>query len=70
MPPQGVSANELDPLRGEDIAYFRLLQRAGVSVVGWVNLGLTHAAEMSFGAAVPKSYMAAVRDIRGFADTL
>jgi acetyl esterase len=35
-----------------------------------VNLGLTHAAEMSFRAAVPEGYKATVRDIRGFAGSL
>jgi len=70
LPPHVISVNELDPLRDEGIAYFRLLQRAGVPVVGRVNLGLTHAADMSFRAAIPESYKAVVRDIRGFADTL
>ena len=62
--------NELDPLRDEGIAYYRLLQRAGVPAVGKVNLGLTHAAEMSFRQAVPEAYKAAVRDIHGFAASL
>ncbi|SDD29819.1 Acetyl esterase/lipase [Geodermatophilus telluris] len=66
LPPHVVTVNELDPLRDEGIAYFRLLQRAGVPVVGRVNLGLTHAAEMSWRTAVPEAYRAAVRDIRGF----
>lgn len=70
LPPHVVSVNELDPLRDEGIAYFRLLQRAGVPIVGRVNLGLTHAADMSFRQAVPEAYKAVVRDIRGFADTL
>jgi hypothetical protein len=48
-------------------AYYRLLQRAGVPVTGQVNLGLTHAAEMSFRQAVPGARQAAVRDIHGFA---
>ncbi|MGY1807685.1 alpha/beta hydrolase fold domain-containing protein [Blastococcus sp. SYSU D00669] len=66
LPPHVITVNELDPLRDEGIAYFRLLQRAGVPVVGRVNLGLTHAADMSFRAAVPESYRSAVRDIHGF----
>jgi acetyl esterase len=70
LPPHVIAVNELDPLRDEGIAYFRLLQRAGVPVVGRVNLGLTHAADMSFRQAVPEAYKAVVRDIRGFADTL
>jgi acetyl esterase len=70
LPPHVISVNELDPLRDEGIAYHRLLQRAGVPAVGRVNLGLTHAAEMSFRAAVPEAYKATVRDIHGFADSL
>ena len=70
LPPHVITVNELDPLRDEGIAYFRLLQRSGVSVVGKVNLGLTHAAEMSFRQAVPDAYRAAVREIHAFARSL
>lgn len=70
LPPHVVTVNELDPLRDEGIAYFRTLQRAGVPVVGRVNLGLTHAADMSFRQSVAEAYKAAVRDIRGFAGSL
>jgi acetyl esterase/lipase len=70
LPPHVITVNELDPLRDEGIAYFRTLQRAGVPVVGRVNLGLTHAADMSFRQAVMEAYKAAVRDIRGFAGDL
>ena len=70
MPPHVISVNELDPLRDEGIAYFRKLQRAGVPVVGRVNLGLTHAADMSFRQAVMDAYRATIRDIRGFAGSL
>jgi len=70
LPQHVVTMNELDPLRDEGIAYYRLLQRAGIPVVGRVNLGLTHAAEMSFRQAVPEVYRAAVRDIHGFAASL
>jgi acetyl esterase len=70
LPPHVVSANELDPLRDEGVAYARMLQRAGVSVVGRVNLGLTHAAEMSWRQAAVDAYRATVRDIHGFASGL
>jgi acetyl esterase/lipase len=70
LPPHVISVNELDPLRDEGIAYFRTLQRAGVPVVGKVNLGLTHAANMSFRQAIPDAYRAAVRDIHAFAQSL
>ena len=70
LPPAVVVTADFDPLRDEGIAYFRLLQRAGVPVVGRVNLGLTHGADMAFRAAIPEAYTAAVRDIRGFAGAL
>lgn len=70
LPPHVVTANELDPLRDEGIAYFRTLQRAGVPVVGKVNLGLTHAADMSWRQAVPEAYRSTVRDIHGFVASL
>lgn len=38
--------------------------------MGKVNLGLTHAADMSFRQAVPDAYKATVRDIHGFAHSL
>ena len=66
LPPHVISVNELDPLRDEGIAYFRKLQRAGVAAVGRVNLGITHASEMSFRQGVADAYRATVRDIRGF----
>ena len=70
LPPHVISVDELDPLRDEGIAYFRALQRAGVSVVGRVNLGLVHAAEMLFRQAVPEDYFATVGDIKRFASSL
>ncbi|GAA0920093.1 alpha/beta hydrolase [Pseudonocardia zijingensis] len=70
LPPHVITVNELDPLRDEGIAYFRTLQRAGVPVVGKVNLGLTHGADMSFRQAVADAYRATVRDIHGFARSL
>jgi len=70
LPPHVITVNELDPLRDEGKAYFRKLVRAGVPAVGRVNLGLTHAAEMSFRQAAADAYRAAVRDISGFAASL
>jgi acetyl esterase/lipase len=70
LPPHFITVNELDPLRDEGKAYFRKLVRAKVPAVGRVNLGLTHAAEMSFRQAAEDAYKAAVRDIRGFAASL
>ena len=65
-----ISVNELDPLRDEGMAYYRKLIAAGVPVVGRVNLGLTHGAEMIFRQAVPEDYFATVQDIKQTPDSL
>lgn len=70
LPPHVVSVNELDPLRDEGIAYARRLAEAGVDVVGRVNLGVVHAADLIFRQALPSLYWATVRDIRRFAESL
>ena len=70
LPPHVISVNELDPLRDEGMAYYRKLIAAGVPVVGRVNLGLTHGAELIFRQAVPEDYFATVQDIKRFADSL
>lgn len=70
LPPHVVSVNELDPLRDEGVAYCRALLRAGVPVVGRVNLGITHGADSIFRQAVSETYRATVRDIRAFAGSL
>ena len=46
------------------------LRRRLGGAVGKVNLGLTHAADMSFRQAVADVYRATVRDIHGFAASL
>ncbi|MCU1612744.1 MAG: uncharacterized protein JWO98_284 [Frankiales bacterium] len=43
LPPQVIAVDELDPLRDEGVAYFRLLQHPGVPVVGRVPRLSTHA---------------------------
>ncbi|OJY37497.1 alpha/beta hydrolase fold domain-containing protein [Pseudonocardia sp. 73-21] len=70
LPPHVISCNELDPLRDEGIAYHRLLLKAGVSSVGKINLGLCHVGELLFRGALPDVYLAAVRDVTGFARSL
>jgi acetyl esterase len=67
LPPHVISVNELDPLRDEGLAYHRLLQRAGVSSVGKLNLGLCHVGELLSRGTMPDVYMSAVRDVAGFA---
>lgn len=70
LPPHVITVNELDPLRDEGIAYFRKLQAAGVPVLGRVNLGLTHAAELIFRQSLASDYFAAVGDVHRFARSL
>ena len=70
LPPHVISANELDPLRDEGLAYHRLLLAAGVPSVGKINLGLCHVGELLFREAMPDVYAEAVRDVVGFARSL
>lgn len=67
LPPHVISANEVDPLRDEALAYHRLLLQAGVSSAGRVNLGLCHSGELLFPASMPEVYANVVRDVIGFA---
>ena len=67
LPPHVVVVNELDPLRDEGIDYYRRLGRAGVSVVGRLNLGLVHGAELIFRSALSAHYFATVADVGQFA---
>lgn len=70
LPPHVVIVNELDPLRDEGWEYFRKLQDAGNAVVGKMNFGTVHGAELIFRQAVPQARMDQVRDIKGFAYSL
>lgn len=70
LPPHVVSVNELDPLRDEGLAYLRKLLRAGVSATGRTVNGTCHAGDCIFRGAMPEAYLATVRDIKGFADSL
>lgn len=70
LPPHVIAVNELDPLRDEGMAYFRKLMHAGVPVVGRVNLGITHGADLIFRQAIAEVYQATILDIKRFADSL
>lgn len=70
LPPHVISVNELDPLRDEGLAYFRRLQRAGVSAVSRTVNGTCHAGDLILPSALPDVYAATIRDIKGFADSL
>jgi acetyl esterase/lipase len=67
LPPHVLSANELDPLRDEGLAYQRRLVANGVSAVGRTVNGTVHGGDVYFRAAMPDVYAATVRDIHGFA---
>jgi acetyl esterase/lipase len=70
LPPHVISVNELDPLRDEGLAYFRKLLGSGVSAVGHTVNGTCHAGDCLFRTAMPDVYLATIRDIKGFADSL
>jgi acetyl esterase len=70
LPPHVISVNELDPLRDEGLAYFRMLLDAGVSAIGRTVNGTCHAADCLFVTAMPEVYRSTIRDIKSFADSL
>ena len=70
LPPHVISVNQLDPLRDEGLAYFRMLLDAGVSTVSRTVNGTCHAGDCLFRMAMPEVYLATIRDIKGFADSL
>ena len=70
LPPHVISVNQLDPLRDEGLAYFRMLLHAGVSAVSRTVNGTCHAGDCLFQGAMPDVYMATIRDIKGFVDSL
>ncbi len=69
LPPHVVSVNELDPLRDEGLAYYRMLTAAGVPAVGRTVHGTSHAADQMF-EVVPEVCAETVRSIVGFARSL
>ncbi len=70
LPPHVISVNELDPLRDEGLAYFRKLLAAGVPAISRTVNGTCHAGDCIFRDALPDVYLATIRDIKGFADSL
>jgi acetyl esterase len=70
LPPHVISVNELDPLRDEGLAYFRKLIGAGVSAISRTVNGTCHAGDCIFRIALADVYLATIRDIKGFADSL
>ena len=70
LPPHVISVNQLDPLRDEGLAYFAKLLEAGVSATSRTVNGTCHGGDLMFRAAMPDAFMATVRDVKGFADSL
>ena len=70
LPPHTISVNQLDPLRDEGLVYFRKLLDAGVRAVSRTVNGTCHAGDCIFRVAIPDVYLATIRDIKGFADSL
>lgn len=67
LPPHVISVNELDPLRDEGLAYFRMLANAGVQVNSRTVNGTCHAGELLLRGAIPEAYAASARDVAAFA---
>lgn len=70
LPPHVITVDELDIFRDEGLEYYRALVRAGVNATARMNAGVCHAGEIMFRASMPDPYLAAVGDIRAFADRL
>jgi len=70
LPPHVISVNELDPLRDEGLAYFRMLLDAGVQTIGRTVNGTTRGGDVMFRAAIPDVSLATIRDVAGFAHSL
>ena len=70
FPPTVISVNELDPLRDEGLAMYRLMAASGVPVASRTVNGTCHAGDVILQAAMPEVYAATIRDIASFANSL
>lgn len=70
LPPHVISVNELDVFRDEGLAYHRKLLEAGVSSVGRIVVGSTHASDLGSFKTTPDMVKATLRDLKSFADSL
>lgn len=65
FPPTMISVNECDPLRDEGVAFYRLLQQAGVFSHCRQLMGTVHANEL-FAAVMPDFCRSTARDMAGW----
>lgn len=70
LPPTVISVNQLDPLRDEGLAFFVKLVQAGVRATSRTVNGTCHAGDCLFRVELADVYLATVRDIKAFADSL
>ena len=70
LPPHLIITSELDPLRDEGNAYYRKLLMAGVRVVGKMNLGVIHEAELFLRQTLPDLFLANLWEFKSFVDRL
>ena len=70
MPPHLIVTSELDPLRDEGNAYYRTLARAGVRVVGKMNLGVIHEGELFLRQTLPDVFLENLWELKNFVDRL
>lgn len=70
LPPHSIVTSELDPFRDEGNSYYMNLVKAGVRVVGRMNMGITHEGEMSFRRVLPDQFLTSLWDVKAFSDRL
>ena len=66
LPPHMISVNELDPLRDEGLAYFRMLLAAEVSAVGRIVAATPHGADVGLPDVIPNVSGATIDAIVAF----
>ena len=70
LPPHLIVTSELDPLRDEGHAYCRKLEKAGVRVVGRMNLGVIHEGELFLRQVLPDLFLTSLWELKRFVDRL
>ena len=70
LPPHVISVNEVDPLRDEGLAYYRMLLAAGVDASARMNMGVCHIGESLFRAKIPGLGDSVIQDVHRFAQSV